>query len=432
MNIKTTGNLVLSLTFFLALCAGVGLGQGQGVADTYVQREVVIKLNRTTDLAAIAQQYGLNVTPLAQIGDRPIYRLRITGNSTVEQIVASLQADPLQRVSLVEPNYIISSPVAGNSPWSLGGSWSIGWPWWSPVLGVRAYTNQWMRQRIDLPAAHSVTRGQGIKVAVLDTGIDRTHPLFAGKLLPGYDFVDNDNDPTEVGTAHVGAFGHGTHVAGIVATVAPDAKIIPIRVLDENGGCDVWRLARALVYAANPDGDLSTNDGADVINLSLGTTGRTNLIRRLIAAETNDGTGEDDPGLPQFGHPGIVVVVAAGNTGNETSIYPAAEHDVPGLVAVGASGPSDTVSIFSTRGDWVELMAPGERIVSSVPGGKYGVWRGTSMAAPVVSGIAALVRSRYPELKASGVFDQILRTSVACNGAIRRRVDANRAVTMNP
>ena len=430
MKIKTTRNIVLSLTFLLALFVGVDLAQGG--ADAYVQREVVIKLNRTADLAAIAQQYGLSAMPLAQIGDRPIYRLRITGNSTVEQVVTSLQADPLQRVSLVEPNYIITSPVAGNSPWSLGGSWSIGWPWWSPVLGVRAYNNQWMRQRIDLPAAHTVTRGQGIKIAVLDTGIDRTHPLFAGKLLPGYDFVDNDDDPTEVGTAHVGAFGHGTHVAGIVATVAPEAKIIPIRVLDENGGCDVWRLARALVYAANPDGDLSTNDGADIINLSLGTPGRTSLIRRLIAAETNDGTHEDEPGLPQFGHPGIVVVVAAGNTGNETAIYPAAEHDVPGLVAVGASSPADTASVFSTRGEWVELMAPGERIVSAVPGGKYGIWRGTSMSAPVVSGIAALVRSRFPTLRANGVFDQILRTSVACNGAIHRRVDANRAVTMSP
>ena len=430
MNKKIIRIIVLTVICLLASSANDILAQGG--ADTFVPREVIVKLVRTTDLASIAQQYGLGSTPISQIGDRPVYRLRITGSATVQQIVASLQADPLQRVALVEPNYVISSPVAGNSPWSMGGSWSIGWPWWTPVLGERAYANQWMRQRIDLPAAQTVTRGQGIKVAVLDTGIDRTHPLFAGKLLPGYDFVDNDNDPTEVGTAHVGAFGHGTHVAGIVATVAPEAKIIPIRVLDENGGCDVWRLARALVYAANPDGDLETNDGADIINLSLGTTGRTNLIRRLIAAETNDGTGEDDPGLPQFGHPGIVVVVAAGNTGNETAIYPAAEHDVPGLVAVGASSPADTVSTFSTRGDWVELMAPGERIVSSVPGGKYGIWRGTSMAAPVVSGIAALVRSRYPSLKANAVFEQIRQTSVACNGAIHRRVDANRAVTIAP
>jgi subtilisin family serine protease len=289
-----------------------------------------------------------------------------------------------------------------------------------------------MRQRLELGSAQLVSRGQGVKVAVLDTGIDRNHPLFAGKLLPGYDFVDNDSDPSEMGTQSNVGYGHGTHVAGLVATVAPDAKIIPIRVLDQNGVGDVWRLARALVYAANPDGDISTDDGADIINLSLGTTGKTDLIKKLIAAETDDGTGEEDPGLPQLGHPGIVVVVAAGNTGNGTKIYPAAEHDVPGLIAVGASGPMDVVSDFSTRGEWVELMAPGERIVSAVPGGRYGTWRGTSMAAPIVAGIGALVKSKYPELKPNAVFEQIRRSSVSCGGAISRRVDAKRAVTMAP
>lgn len=408
------------------------LVRAQGNGQQYVQHEVVVKLNRASDLAAIASQYGLNSSPLSQMGDRPVFRLRIANNIPVEQVVSLLQADPLSRVSVAEPNYVISTPVAGRTPWSLGGSWSIGWPWWNSLLGARAYGTQWMRQRLDLQAAQSISRGAGVTIAVLDTGIDTVHPLFSGKLLSGYDFVDNDNDPSEVGNATNGAFGHGTHVAGIVATVAPDAKIIPIRVLDQNGEGDVWRLARALVYASDPDGDPNTDDGADIINLSLGTTGRTDLIKRLIAAETEDGTGVEDPGLPHIGYPGIVVVVAAGNTGNGTKIYPAAEHDVPGLIAVGASGLNDTVSDFSTRGEWVELMAPGDRIVSSVPGGRYGIWRGTSMAAPIVSAIAALVRSRYPGLKPNGVFDHIRHTAVSCNGAISRRVDAKRAVTIAP
>lgn len=417
-----------AVMFFIQ--SGVVLAQDS--AQSYVEREIVVKLNSVSDLAAIASQYGLNQTPLSQMGDRPVYRLRISNNIPVDQVVSLLQADPLNRVSVAEPNYVIASPVGGGSPWSMGGSWCIGWPWWNPLLGARSYSTQWMRQRLDLVGAHAISRGQGVKVAVLDTGIDPNHPLFADRLLPGYDFVDNDNDPSEMGTQRNAAYGHGTHVAGIVTTVAPDAKIIPIRVLDENGVGDVWRLARALVYAANPDGDLKTNDGADVINLSLGTTGRTDLIKRLIAAETDDGTGEEDPGLPELGRPGIVVVVAAGNTGNGTRIYPAAEHDVPGLIAVGASGVMDTVSDFSTRGEWVELMAPGDRIVSSVPGGRYGIWRGTSMSAPIVSGIAALVISRYPALKPNAVFEHIRRSSVSCGGAISRRVDAKRAITMAP
>ncbi|HNQ15058.1 MAG TPA: S8 family serine peptidase, partial [Pyrinomonadaceae bacterium] len=106
---------------------------------------------------------------------------------------------------------------------------------------------------------------------------------------------------------------------------------------------------------------------------------------------------------------------------------------VPGLIAVGATTQSDSLATFSTRGEWVEIVAPGDGIVSSVPGGRYANWRGTSMSAPIVSGIAALVRARYPTMKASAVYDQIKHSAVPINGAgERRRVDALRAVTMNP
>lgn len=430
MKNKAIKNLTSVLLLALLPVIAVSVAFGQGTNTSFVNNEVIVKLNNTADLAAISQAYGLSSVPLAQIGDRPVYRLRVPSGVSVQNVVALLQSDPLQRVVMAEPNYIVRTPASA-AGWENGLSWSIGTSW-SLGSSLKGYSLQWMRNRIDLDAAHAVTRGQGIKVAVLDSGIDRQHPLFAGKLLPGYDFVSNDSDPSEVGVQGIGAFGHGTHVSGIVAMVAPDAKIIPIRVLDENGFCDTWRLARALIYAANPDGDINTRDGADVINLSIGTTDRTNLIRKLIAAETNDGTLPDDDDLPQVGHPAIVVVASAGNTGNGTHVYPAAEHDVPGLIAVGASTPADTIADFSTRGEWIELMAPGDKIVSSVPGGRYGVWRGTSMAAPVVSGIAALVRSRYQSLKPSGIFEHIRRTSVSCNGAINRRADAGRAVTINP
>ncbi|NOT47720.1 MAG: S8 family serine peptidase [Acidobacteria bacterium] len=414
---------ILSLTIFTTAVSAQ--------TNPYVEGELVVKLNQTSDLPAVAQQYGLIATPLAQIGNRPIYRLRIQNGVPVSQIAALLQNDSLHRVSIAEPNYILGAPVASTVPWSMGISWSIGLPQ-SIGSSAKGYSRQWMRRQIDLDAAHEVTRGRNVKIAVIDTGIDPQHPIFAGRLLPGYDFVDNDNNPAEVGLPHVGSFGHGTHVSGIIAMVAPEAKIMPIRVLDENGVANVWRLTAAIMFAANPDGDLTTNDGANIINLSLGTTQRTSLLRKLIAAEANDGTLPDDDDFPQVGHPGITFVVSAGNTGNITSIYPAAEHDVPGLIAVGASTQADIVADFSTRGDWVELMAPGDGIVSAVPGGRYGIWRGTSMAAPIVSGIAALVHEHYPALTPNGIFDQIRRSSVSCGGSISRRVDAERAVTINP
>src|SRR6185295_16802740 len=130
--------------------------------------------------------------------------------------------------------------------------------------------------------------------ALLDTGVDTNHPALAGHLLPGRDFVDDDADPSEVGDQQTGPYGHGTHVAGLVALVAPEAKIIPIRVLDERGVGNIWVLAEALAYAVDPDGDPATADGADVINLSLTTPRETKLIGNLIARACG-GTSEDFP-----------------------------------------------------------------------------------------------------------------------------------------
>ena len=116
----------------------------------------------------------------------------------------------------------------------------------------KGYGSQWFPDLIRLNQAHSLSTGQNVIVAVLDTGIDLTHPAFAGRLVPGYDFVDDDNDPSEEGVLHQNpAFGHGTHVAGIIHLTAPDAKIMPLRILDENGEGQLWRVKDAIVWAAH-------------------------------------------------------------------------------------------------------------------------------------------------------------------------------------
>src|SRR5215813_13718888 len=154
---------------------------------------------------------------------------------------------------------------------------------------------------IRLARAHQVNRGTGpngpIKVAILDTGIDTNHPALQGHLLPGRDFVDDDNDPTEVGSPQVGPYGHGTHVAGLIALVAPEAKIIPVRVLDPRGLGNIWVLAEALTYAVDPDGNPNTHDGADVINLSLSTLRHTHLLSSVLAKVCG---GEAEPGEEDF------------------------------------------------------------------------------------------------------------------------------------
>lgn len=397
--------------------------------DEYAPDEVVVKLAPGAVLSEVAFAYGLDPTPLDQFGSRPIYRLRITNGAPPPQIAEALVNDPQQRVIYAEPNFMVSPPENGGQTWSGGGS-------------TGGYVNQWFRGVIRLPEALNATKGGGVRIAVLDTGVDASHPALAGRLLQGFDFVDFDPNPSEVGShAQHPVFGHGTHVAGLIALAAPDAKIIPVRVLDPNGIGNIWVLAEALAYAVNPDGNPFTDDGAHVINLSLGTPRRTELLAEIVAAVTCRGNDDDDDddefcddggcatddGCLAFRQGGAVVIAAAGNTGDRTRIYPAAEG-VVGSLAVGASTMTDELASFSTRGPWVRVLAPGQQILSSVPGGGFGVWSGTSMAAPLVAGEAALVLAKNQGMDAGQVVERIVATSKVVNSPVPRRIDPAAAV----
>ena len=219
------------------------------------------------------------------------------------------------------------------------------------------------------------TLGQGVKVAVIDTGIDLNHVFFQGALAPAAewrDFVDGDNVPQEVGTLGQGAYGHGTAVAGIVLEVAPQATILPLRVLDSDGGGDIASVIMAIDYAVQK--------GARIINLSLGSPERSALVQSAIARATAAG---------------VLVVASAGNENASALTYPAQDMNLSGVagdysVSVGSVDSSDLKSSFSNYNAGLELVTPGENIFTPGPGNLLVGWSGTSMSAPMASGALAL------------------------------------------
>ncbi|MBP6764917.1 MAG: S8 family serine peptidase, partial [Rubrivivax sp.] len=374
--------------------------------------------------AGLLARHGLTLA--ARFGTRPIYQLAITGNAVLADKIATLQADP--SVLLAEANTVHRSPEARkNLVWVIG--------------TAQEYAVQWAPDAIRLKAAHRRSTGAGMRVAVLDTGVDMRHPALAPHLLPGHDFVDGDTDPSEQGTPGDAGWGHGTHVAGIVALVAPGARIMPLRVLDAQGQGNTWVLAEALLHAVDPDRNPATDDGAHVINLSLGTVDPTALMGALTALASCTFVTNPDP-LDDFSDAGYnddrqrcgrstgaVVVAAAGNGGDRRERqYPAAEGAY-GLIPVGATKAGNLMADFSNSGSWINLAAPGDHITSTLPGGGYGTWGGTSMAAPMVAGAAALLRALEPTLDAVAVVRRLERRSAAlCGNARQRQLDVAAAV----
>ena len=303
--------------------------------------------------------------------------------SDPEIVAQQMRLDP--RVRMAEPNYVVETAE------SRGHSWAFD----DGHMDLSGYEDQTASQRLGLDAAHTVSQGSGVTVAILDTGVDPDHPLFAGRLLPGHDFVDGDADPRETpanldtdGDGLVDeSLGHGSHVAGIAVLVAPEAKILPLRVLDTNGRGDAVTVARGIYYAVS--------QGARVINLSLGMLVEDMLVKGAIARATAGGA---------------VVVASAGNWGAEYPLeYPANFRGI--TLAVAATNPENLPASFTSYGGFVALTAPGETIRSAYWNGHTAVWSGTSMSAPFVSGAAALLLSLHPDWGRTQVLDRLAQTA---------------------
>src|SRR4051812_5157143 len=264
---------------------------------------------------------------------------------------------------------------------------------------------QWGLDTIEADAAHATSTGSGAIVAVVDSGVLTTHEDLAGRLLPGYDFVDNDADPNDTSSdPKVEPTGHGTHVSGIVAAdagnglgiegVAPGAKVLPIRVLDAKGSATGATVAKGIDYAVAHH--------ADVINLSLGG----DAIGTILG-----GDDEFTAAVQRALDKGVVVIAAAGNETVPFCEQPAVSGP---LLCIRAIDRREMRSFYSSSGDLVApggsaLGGPDEDILSTYLDGKYGEMAGTSQATPHVSGVAALLVSLG--LHGKAVTDRILATA---------------------
>jgi subtilisin family serine protease len=307
--------------------------------------------------------------------------------AAAQEALANLKRNP--NVEYVEPNYIMKVTFTPNDP-SLGQQWG-----WDKVQAKQAW---------------DVTQGSSnVVIAIVDTGIQSSHPDLDSKIVAGYDYVDNDSTPTD-------GNGHGTHVAGTSAAetnnstggagMCPNCRLMPVRVLNNSGSGTMAGVANGITWAAD--------HGAKVINMSLGGGGATTLQNAVDYA---------------WGK-GVFMACAAGNdnTSSTTNSYPGAYTN---CFAIASTTSTDARSSFSNYGSWVEVAAPGSSIYSTWLNSGYNTISGTSMATPHVAGLAGLLASQG--LSNSQIRDRLCSTADKISGTgtywTCGRINAYRAVS---
>ena len=335
--------------------------------------------------------------------------------SLLEQKIQTLeiitQLNESEDVEFAEPNFIYHSAASKDDP---------------------RLSDQWNLSMLSAPAAWQLSSGQDVIVAVLDTGINATHEDLTNNIHPGgYDFITDtkssgdgngfDGDPNDEGTSF-----HGSHVAGIIAAeadnmkgiagLAYDAKIMPLRVLGVQDTGSSSDIAQAILYAAGLENTSGNSLRADIINMSFGSEAQSATVKAAL-----------DKAYAQ----GLILIAAAGNIATDTAFYPAAFENV---IGVGAVSNDKKRSSFSNFGINLDLVAPGgtgsgsatfdgfqDAILSTVGANNYSEYIGTSMAAPHVSAVAALIKQLMPSLNGenfkaaldAGYLTQNLTTSTA-------------------
>jgi subtilisin family serine protease/subtilase family serine protease len=416
----------------LIVVALTGRSSAQSPGGRFVAGEVIVKFRPDTNANAKADAHrNGRGTETAEIRRTNVQRVRVAAGDEAAAI-ARYRRNP--NVEYAEPNYVRRLPVliADGGPQVVPRDFYFREQWALHNTGQQFYCVAWIfggelclyggtaDADIDAPEAWSISQGNpAVTVAVIDSGIDYTHPDLAPNYAGGDDFVFLDGDPMD-------DHGHGTHVAGTIAAaidnltgnpaeaegvtgVAPRARIRAYKVCRSDGTCDDFAIQQAIARAVV--------DGANVINMSLG---ESEYSQSLNAA------------VQDAWQAGVVIVAGAGNDGNTNRFYPAAFDNV---VSVAAFDENHGRPSFSNYGSWVDISAPGNIIMSTYPMAACGntttpgdtgcyAWNtGTSMATPHVAGAAALIWSRSDVTSNAQVVD-ILFHSADRGGASNVRLDS--------
>lgn len=376
------GVVMVATILILAGCGGSTTAPPPGPAlrqTPILSGQVITKVSPTGNIDDVNRRHSTTV--IAQIPNTSIYLLAVPAGKTEDDEAAEQRGD--LEVTYSEPNFLLTTPETDQ-----GGQAFLDPSGAAFVQGSQPsrYYSQAAYVRTNANQAQSISTGQGVIVAIVDSGISPSHPALAGRISPaGFDFLDKDADPTEPVAGPTA--GHGTFIAGIISLIAPDATILPLRAMDVTGHGNAFAITQAIRYAVE--------QGAKVINLSLGMVDKSDAIEDAIEyAITNN----------------VVVVVSAGNKNRrEPPQFPASESKV---AAVAAVDDSDVKAGFSNFGSYVAVSAPGVDLYSAFPGDTFATWSGTSFAASVVAGQAALLLSVQPALSPGAAIQKIRDASV--------------------
>ena len=323
-------------------------------------RDVIIVFNDKADVGLVSQHGQVH---------HVFTIIPAIGAVLPEPAIEALSKNP--NVKYIEDNYIIQlDPVQASGD-----------------VQPLAQTLPWGVNRIDADLAWAYSTGSGVKVGIIDTGIDMDHPDLAANIKGGYNCI---RETTNFDDDH----GHGSHCAGIVAAinntigvvgVAPNAWLYGIKVLNRRGSGTTTDCIQGIQWC--------TNNGMDVISMSWGSTTYSQAMNDACTAAWNAG---------------CLLVGAAGNSGNTNIIYPAKYSSV---LAISATDSSDNLAYFSCYGNQIFMAAPGVSIYSCYKNGGYATMSGTSMACPHVSGVAALIWARYPAYSNAQVKSRLQNTA---------------------